>query len=246
MDATIELDTQGISDDWARADDDFTTKSRGVLKADQTLSAMLHLAQLDTPQSQDPCPPHVLTRGPAGAFSFIGQGGTIYCPETDTELTASQACDMAFGKLATAPPPPMPTPPKPSSPPARRARSGATHRDSPIRKRRKFGWRGGIVLVLSLGFLLGAVVMVFGVFSMRDRGMPSDDILAAMTISGGLGLIGALLVALAFKARRTEYFDANGTRVNDDGSALPFVVMAQSFGNYDDAGGDDGFDGDFD
>lgn len=240
MTTMIEVETQGISDDWTRADGDFTTKSRGLLKADQTLSAMLHLAQLDTPEGSDPCPPHVLTKGPVGSFSFTGQGGTIFCVETDTEITAHQACDTAFGKLTTAPPPPMP------SRPMARAQPAPTPNVSPVRQRRKFGWRGGIVLFLSLCFLLGAVVMVFGVFSMRDRGMPSDDILAAITISGGLGLLGALLMALAFKARRTEFFDKSGTRVTEDGSALPFVVMAQSFGDYGDDYDDGGFDGDFD
>lgn len=99
-------------------------------------------------------------------------------------------------------------------------------------------------MFLSLCFLLGAVVMVFGVSSRRDRGMPSDDVLAAMTNSGSLGSIGLLLLALAFKARRTKFFNADGARVNEDGSALPFIVMGQSLGDFD--GGDDGFDGDFD
>jgi hypothetical protein len=238
MDRMIDVETQGISDDWISATGDFNVKSRGLLKRDQILSAMLHLSQLDTPDGDDPCPPQIMTHGPAGSLSFIGQGGTIYCPESDCELNARQACDAALGKKAVAPPPPMPTPVRPAS------SAVAPPVISPPKQTRKFGLRGGIVLFLSLCFLLGAIVMVFGVFSMKDRGMPRDDILAAMTIAGGLALGAVLLFALAFKARRIQYHDKKGRRVSDDGSALAFVAMGQSLGDFD--AGDDGFDGDFD
>jgi hypothetical protein len=234
MSLMIEVDTQGISDDWAQADGDFATKSRGMLKSDQLLSALLHLAPLDTPEGDDPCPPHIITRGGAGDFSFIGQGGTIFCPETDTDLTAQAACDVAFGKQHVAPPPPMPpkkTPTKVSA-------------AAPVTRKRKFGWRGGVLVFLSICSLLGTVVMIFGVFSMRERGMPSADIKAAMTIGGGFALGAVLLFALARKVRRTEYYDDGGTRVKADGSALPFIAMAQSFGDYD--FDDDGADYDVD
>jgi len=75
------VETQGISDDWSTADGDFSTRSRGVLKADDVLSAMLHLTPLDTPDGADPCPPQVIAQTRKGAISFVGQGGTIYCPE---------------------------------------------------------------------------------------------------------------------------------------------------------------------
>jgi len=237
MALTIEVETQGISDDWLRADGDFTVKPRGLLGADQVQSAMAHLAPLDTPDGGDVCAPQIVTRGDFGSFSFIGQGGSIYCPETETEMTARIAADMALGKAVTAPPPPLARRRPPSQAPARPV--------APPRQRRKFGWRGGIVLFLSLCFLLGAIVMVFGVLSMRARGMPDSDVLAATTISGALALIGVLMLALAFKARRSEFFDTTGTRVNSDGSALPFIAMADSLGDYDD-GFDGGFDGDFD
>jgi len=181
-----------------------------------------------------------MTHGDIGSFSFIGQGGSIFCPETETEMTARIAADMALGKAVTAPPPPM----------AQRPSSKAPGRPvAPVRQRRKFGWRGGIVLFLSLCFLLGAIVMVFGVFSMRARGMPDSDVLAATTIGGALALIGVLLFALALKARRHEYFNADGMRVNADGSSLLFMGMAQSLGDYDDGADYDddyGEGGDFD
>ncbi len=236
MGASLKVETQGISDDWSRANGDYTVKQRGDLGEDRLRSAMLHLAPLDTPAGNDPCPPQIVTRGPAGAFSFIGQGGTIYCPETDSEMSAEQASEVAFGRAGTAPPPPLPpaVATEPRSPTVAR----------PIRKRR-FGWRGGIVLFLSLCFLIGAIVMAFGVASMKNRGVSGDDILAAITIGGALAICAALLFALALKARRNEYFDAHGTPVDKDGSALTFVAMGQALGDYDD--GDDGFDGiDFD
>ena len=234
MATTIEVETQGISDDWSTADGDHTTRSRGALGHKQVLSAMLHLAPLDTPAGDDACPPHVITRGAAGEFSFIGQGGAIFCPEIDAELTAQAACDTAFGKRAVAPPPPMP------SKTVNRNTESVLH--PPALQKQRFGWRSWIVMILSLGAFLGAITMAFGVSSMRARGMPGDDVNAAITIGIGLALIGALLFALAFKARRTEHFDAGGKRVGADGSALPFVAMAESFGDYDD--GIDG--GDFD
>lgn len=233
MSTTIELETQGISDDWTTADGDYTPRSRGTVDERQLLSAMLHLVPLDMPAGEDPCPPHVITRGPAGDFSFIGQGGSIFCPDTDSELTAQAACDRAFGKQTTgrqavAPPPPMPT--------AAVTRRAERSSPAPAVQTRRFGWRSWIIMVLSLFSFLGAIMMGFGVVSMRDRGMPSDDINAAITIGGGLALIGALLFALAFKARRTDHFGAGGERVNADGSALPFVAMAESFDVYDDGG----------
>jgi hypothetical protein len=236
MATIIEVETQGISDDWSKADGDHATKPRGELGHEQVLSAMLHLAPLDTPAGDDPCPPHVITRGPAGDFGFIGQGGSIFCPETDAELTAQAACDTAFGKRAVAPPPPMPS--------KTVVRNTESVSRPPARQRRRFGWRSWIVMILSLGAFWVAGAMAFGVSSMRARGMPSDDINAAITIGVGLALIGALLFALAFKARRTEHFDVDGKHVNADGSALPFVAMAESFGDYGD--GDDGGDFDFD
>jgi hypothetical protein len=224
----IEVETQGISDNWAQAGGDFATKSRGMLKPDQLLSSFLHLAPLDTPEGDDPCPPHIITRGDAGDFSFIGQGGTIYCPETDTNLTAQAACDVAFGKQRVAPPPPMP----PKKTPIKVSAA------VPAMRKQKFGWRGGVLIFLSICSLLGAIVMIFGVFSMRERGMPSADINAAATIGGGGALGAVLLFALARKVRRTEYYDVGGTRVKADGSALPFIAMAQSFGDSEDDGAD--------
>jgi len=238
MVSEIEVETQGVSDDWTRANGDFDVKARGLLNARQMLSAMLHLSQLDTPEGDDACAPQLITRAHQGAFSFIGQGGTIFCPETDSELTAPQATDMAFGKRGFAPPPPMP-----AAPQAAPVNSRSSVASRTVQKR-KFGFASMFVMFLSLCFIAGAVVMVFGVSSMQDRGASHDDIMAAMTMSGAFALIGVLAFFLALKARRTHYYDASGTRVKEDGSALPFVVMADSFTDYD--SGDDGFDGDFD
>jgi len=240
MTATINLETQGISDDWSAANGEFDTRSRGMLKEDQVLSAMLHLAPLDTPDTDDPCPPHILTDGKAGSFSFVGQGGTIYCADVDRELTPRQAADLALGKSPAARPPPMPGPSGPG-PSVTGARATGTPADRPIMKR-KFGWVGLVVLFLSVCFVLAAVVMAFGVVSMQDRGAPEDDILAATTMGIGFGVIAILLFFLARKARRKYYVDRHGGRVNEDGADLPFVMMAHHLGTYD---ADDGDDGDY-
>jgi len=75
MGASIDLETQGISDDWLTADGDFEAKSRGAVDKKQLLSGLSYLARLDEPDGDDVCPPHALTQGPAGSFSFVGQGG---------------------------------------------------------------------------------------------------------------------------------------------------------------------------
>ncbi len=239
MTATIAIETQGISDDWLTATGDFEVRARGLLGPDQLLGAMRQLALLDTPDTPDPCAPYIATSGPAGDFGFVGQGGSIFCLDTEQELSPRQAADLATGQAIAAPPPPAQTPP-------RRAKPVVSRSAAPLEKR-KFGWRGGIVLFLSLCFLLGAIIMVFGVFSMKSRGMPQSDVMAATTIAGGLGIIAVLMFALALKARRKVYLDDQGRRVSEDGSALPFVVMGQSIGSddmgvdydYDDGGADD-------
>jgi len=230
MPNTIDVETQGISDDWSKANGEYETKSRGGLDKAQVLSAMVHLAPLDTPQSDDPCPPHVQTNGPGGSFSFVGQGGSIYCVETDQELTPQEATETAFGKRVMAPPPlvaPRPT-----------ASVSTSAAEIMVIKKRKLGMRGGIVMFLALCFLTGAVVMGFGVASMKSRGMSGDDVLAAMTMGIAFGAIGILLIILALKARRTYFVDKSGDRVAEDGSALTFVAMAHHLGDYDDGGGD--------
>ncbi len=114
-----------------------------------------------------------------------------------------------------------------------------------VTKKRNLGWRGGIVMFLAVCFLLGTVVMVFGVASMKSRGVEGDDVLAAITMGISFGVIGALLVALALKVRRTYFVDDSGNRVSEDGSSLPFVVVGQRLGNYDSEDGDDGDSGDY-
>lgn len=98
-------------------------------------------------------------------------------------------------------------------------------------------------MFLAIGFLIGAVVMAFGVVSMKNRGVNGDDVLAAITMGVSFGVIGVLMAALALKVRRTHFVDGSGNQVSEDGSALPFVVMGQQLGSYD--SGDDGDSGDY-
>lgn len=99
-------------------------------------------------------------------------------------------------------------------------------------------------MFLAICFLLGAVVMVFGVFSMKSRGVDGDDVLAATAMGISFGVIGALMVALALKVRRVHFVDKFGDRVTEDGSALPFAIMGQQLGNYNSDDADSGDYGD--
>jgi len=235
----ISIETQGVSDDWAKADGSFETKLRGSLDRERVLSSMVHVAALATPDGDDICPPGIIARSRVGAFSFYGQGGALFSSEADQDLSAAQAVDMAFGNVKHAPPPPMPARAQPPSPTL--APAPAQH---PPRRRRRMGWAGKFVMLLAILAFVGAVVMVFGVSSMQERGMPEDDILAAKTISGGLALIGLLLAALAIKTRKSYFVGESGQPVNEDGSELRFTKMAHNLGEYDSDDFDDG--GDYD
>ena len=142
MGEKINVDTQGISDDWKKANGDYDTRSRGALDADQVLSAMLHLQPLDTPDGEDKCPPHVLTEGSAGQFSFVGQGGGIvYCIDIEQELSAIDAANLALGRITM----------KPPASTDDRIEITNTPPD-PKQINRKFGWRSVFPILLGVCF----------------------------------------------------------------------------------------------
>ena len=108
-------------------------------------------------------------------------------------------------------------------------------RSDPTQMKRRFGWCGLISLVLGLAFLGGAGVSVLAVYLMNERGVTGDDVSFAWVLAGASTLIGGLIIAAAFKRR--DYVDETGT-------VLPYVIMAQMIGNdsfdfTDDAGGID-------
>jgi len=138
--------TQGISDDWLTADGDYTTKLRGVLDGAQIESALNFLMVLDTPDGDDPCTPHVLIEGPSGQIGFIGQGDSIYCLESETEVSPQTGAALALGRInvadlsepqvVTAPPPPV-TPPRsttPAQPKPEKQKPGPSRRQSKSRR----------------------------------------------------------------------------------------------------------------
>ena len=104
----------------------------------------------------------------------------------------------------------------------------------PSRMKRKFGWRGIIAVLLGICFLIAALVAVAGAVSMSRRGFAGDDIWFAVILTGAFTLIGGLIAHAAVKYR---------AYVDDTGTVLPYVVMAQLIGN--DSFGADGGD-DFD
>ncbi len=234
---TVKIETQGVSENWARADGRFETLMRGDLGKEQVLSAMVHVAMLDTPAGDDPCPPCVTVRRGGEAFSFYGQGGALFNPELERELSPAEAVDVAFGKVRHAPPPPMPAggavpPPALEPAPAPAA----------AKARRRMTGGGKFVMLLAIFVLIGGVTMVFGVFNMQRIGRSADDVKAAMVIAGALFLIGGLMVALAFKTRRTTYTGAHGQPVDAEGNDLHYLRVANQLGDYDSNDYDDGGD----
>lgn len=223
MNEKINVYTQGISDDWMTATGDFDIQSRGTLDRNQVLNALLYLQPLDMPAGEDVCPPHVLTEGPAGNFSFLGQGGTLYCPDVEKELAASEAVDLALGRITMVPPPPV----------APASASECSNSEAPTAlpdsnlMQRKLGFRGIVLLLLGALFLVGAVMAIIAAFSMVGRGLTGDDLWATWTVGGMSGLIGGLLIVVAFKHR--SYVDENG-------EVLPFVLMGHALGidSFDD------------
>ncbi len=131
MGNSVKTRTQGISDDWLSADGDYTTKLRGDLDETQIESALKYLAVLDTPDGDDLCAPHVLVESPSGQIGFIGQGDSVFCLESETEVSPQAGAAFAVGRIGladlaepdviTAPPPPATAPP----PPSRRAKPKA-------------------------------------------------------------------------------------------------------------------------
>ena len=237
--ASIGVQTQGIANDWLSADGAHDIKSRGLLSDDQLLSAMLHLARLDTPDIDDACPPHVLVEGTNGQLSFVGQGGSIFCVEVGREMNADEATGLVLGKSGFAPPPPpLPGAETKDNRTARRKTKAhaattatPTTHANPAAMRRKLGWRGVLLLLMGFGFLIAAAFPVAGAISMSNRGVNTDDIWAALIIAALLAIIGITIIYLAFKRR---------AYVDEVGNVLPYVVMAQLVGgdSFDDIGDD--------
>lgn len=222
----IALETQGISDDWCSATGAFEPKLRGQLTKDQVLSAMQCLAPLQTPDTPDPCPPHIQTDGAAGRYSFVGQGGAIYCADVDQNMTPSQATDMAFGVRIFAPPPPTSKPASPAPMPA------------PAHQSRKYGWKGRVLLLASFGAFFSTFVVLANGMALREADGPTAAFNDAMTTGTGLAILGILLWVFARKTRKAHYYNSAGARVEPDGTALQYMMMGSALTAYDDDTGD--------
>lgn len=90
--------------------------------------------------------------------------------------------------------------------------------NDPKAMRRRFGWRNWAVLVLAAPFFAVAAIAFLAVFEMAGRGETGEDAMFAGVLGGMMAVIGGLLSYAAF-ARR-DYVD-------DDGTIVPYIVMAQ-------------------
>lgn len=87
-------------------------------------------------------------------------------------------------------------------------------------------------MLIAAGFFIASAVFVAGGLSMGARGIGGDDLSFVWTIAGVSGLVGVVLVVLAF--RRRAYVDENG-------AIIAFAVMAEMIGGEGSAA--DGEDG---
>ncbi|SDE00874.1 hypothetical protein [Rhodospira trueperi] len=99
MNERVGVETQGISRDWRRATGSYDVIDRGPMAQAALLDALRRVQPLQEPADADEdCPPHVLTNGPAGRFSFAMRGGTIHCHQTGGHIPPEGAADLAFGR----------------------------------------------------------------------------------------------------------------------------------------------------
>lgn len=105
MSDVVSVETQGISADLASANGDYEAVARGEMDPAGFQALMTRVRGLEVPAAErmnDYCPPHIMTEGPAGRFSFMMDGGAIYCDETECEITPDEAADLAFGRQTVA------------------------------------------------------------------------------------------------------------------------------------------------
>jgi hypothetical protein len=104
MNERVAVETQGISRDWRRATGSYDVIDRGAMTQGALLDVLRRVQPLQEPADTDEdCPPHVLTNGSAGRFSFAMLGGVIHCQQTDGPVTPEAAADLAFGRPSAAP-----------------------------------------------------------------------------------------------------------------------------------------------
>lgn len=98
MQERVKVTTQGISGDLSRATGEFEDTARGRMSAEELTQLLKNVQHLSAPnEGPDECPPHVMAAGPAGDFSFMIDGGTIFCDELGADLSAFEAAMLALG-----------------------------------------------------------------------------------------------------------------------------------------------------
>jgi hypothetical protein len=206
MSETVTVETQGISADYGRATGDYEAVARGTMDAAALLALMERVRGLEVPEEErfnDYCPPHVMTEGPAGRFSFMMDGGAIYCDETECEIAPAEAADLATGRQTVA------------AVTARHAgESGTAFVQGPERAQAEAEARAARAAraaanaprpvglarrLLGYGIALGFLLAGLGTLGAGLEEATGDDLYAALFMGGLLVLIGALI---GFAVRR--------------------------------------------
>ncbi|MBT3880392.1 MAG: hypothetical protein HOI47_04505 [Candidatus Scalindua sp.] len=102
MSNTITVSTQGINESLTDSNGDFDTVERGEMTPDEFVDFIRKASQLKIPESigdsEEYCPPHIITNNSTGIVSFLMDGGKIECLEVEDYVTPFEACMLANGE----------------------------------------------------------------------------------------------------------------------------------------------------
>ncbi|WP_462325516.1 hypothetical protein [Desulfoplanes sp.] len=102
MTTVYKVETQGISQNFAKSTGEYESIKRGSMDQEALLDLLNRVRHMDDPSAADPdgdlCPPHVLVDGPSGQFSFVVAGsGDFYNVEHDVHVSPIEAVSVAGG-----------------------------------------------------------------------------------------------------------------------------------------------------
>ena len=101
MGEQINVSTQGISQDWSRADGEYGELERGMMEPEEFADLLQKLMLLEEPDysgDADLCPPGVYAESAASQVSFYFSEGKLYEVESQAELTPQEALALIAGQ----------------------------------------------------------------------------------------------------------------------------------------------------
>tara|TARA_R110000850_G_scaffold60524_10_gene138846 strand:- start:708 stop:1643 length:936 start_codon:yes stop_codon:yes gene_type:complete len=102
-DVSFQVSMQGISRDMRSANGHFDPVDFGSIPEDKLRALLSHVSQFSEPKyaaGEESCPPVVTSQGAGGLFTFTMEKGSIWCENTQSEISPQEACDLASGRSA--------------------------------------------------------------------------------------------------------------------------------------------------